>query len=826
MATDSSESITALQCEFTTTSDKIRVSTGQQEIFEAELVHIRARRIDNDLDLTKINTEHISKEEIASAQGQVRSALSLPNNDLKGLSLSGGGIRSAAFCMGVVQALERAKLLKSVDYLSTVSGGGYFGACLSASLKAGNGAFAFSDGVGTSQDISDTPMVAHLRDKANYLLPRGLADVLTTCAIILRGLVCSALLILPYLLLGAAAAVFYNPTVDDLAANGPNFFKLEKPSSDDLAAKGLSFFDSKNPMMGVSYPVTLLTGIFLVLVFFFWSLARSTWNKAGKSDLESLWRPTAIFLLLLFVGAFIFEAGTHVLYTIFVPNAPGGGLQSGSGDTLVTFAKLLTGAVPVLLFVVTQFKEQLAKAASEEAGFFSQLLKKYGSRLTLYGASALLPALLLVIFLALVYWGTAAASPKGHYNHAPVALQALFDIVGERAHALLGICVQRESAVAYTLGGVVLLLLTSLIDANAYSLHRLYRDRLRDTFLTGPVSGTDKVNKLSGLTKDGMKGPYPLFNTAINIHGSDAVNQRGRNADFFLFSPEYIGSPATGYVKTTGMETADPFLDLAAVMAISGAAASSNMGAHTVRPLTFTLAALNIRLGYWLPNPRKVGGGKVKSAILFLAREMTSGLTEELDKVYLTDGGHIENLGIYELLRRRCKLIIAVDAEADEGLRFGSLVTLQRHARIDLGIRISLPWGPVGTRSAATMAANRDPETRTPQLHEGPHAALGTISYDDGSIGYLLYIKSSLTGDENDYISDYARRNPAFPHETTGDQFFSEEQFEVYRALGFHCAHGVLSGRDGVAVEAGNAGTVALTEVNNLLDIQMRSVVF
>jgi hypothetical protein len=80
----------------------------------------------------------------------------------------------------------------------------------------------------------------------------------------------------------------------------------------------------------------------------------------------------------------------------------------------------------------------------------------------------------------------------------------------------------------------------------------------------------------------------------------------------------------------------------------------------------------------------------------------------------------------------------------------------------------------------------------------GPHVAIGTIDYGGGETGYLLYIKSSLTGDENDYIRDYARRYDRFPHESTGDQFFSEEQFEVYRALGFHMAHGVLCGRDNV----------------------------
>jgi len=47
-----------------------------------------------------------------------------------GVGVSGGGIRSATFALGFFQALARAKLLRHVDYLSTVSGGGYFGGFL------------------------------------------------------------------------------------------------------------------------------------------------------------------------------------------------------------------------------------------------------------------------------------------------------------------------------------------------------------------------------------------------------------------------------------------------------------------------------------------------------------------------------------------------------------------------------------------------------------------------------------------------------------------------------------------------------------------------
>jgi hypothetical protein len=305
--------------------------------------------------------------------------------------------------------------------------------------------------------------------------------------------------------------------------------------------------------------------------------------------------------------------------------------------------------------------------------------------------------------------------------------------------------------------------------------------------------------KLSELSVE--HAPYHLINAALNIQGSDYANRRGRNADFFLFSPRFVGSEATRYATTAALEAASPDLDLATAMAISGAAASSNMGASSVRPLTPTLALLNIRLGYWLKNPRYTAPDSVAARLtrLYLWSEMTGRLYENSDVVYLTDGGHIENLGIYELLRRRCRLIVVVDSEADPEMHFPSFIALQRYARIDLGVRFDMPFEPISEATRGWMAVGsqqkaKPPDGVVPQC--GPHIAVGRIEYGRGETGYLLYVKSSLTGDENDYLRDYARRSRWFPHETTGDQFFSEEQFEVYRALGFHAMFGFLEGKE------------------------------
>jgi hypothetical protein len=247
-------------------------------------------------------------------------------------------------------------------------------------------------------------------------------------------------------------------------------------------------------------------------------------------------------------------------------------------------------------------------------------------------------------------------------------------------------------------------------------------------------------------------------------------------------------------------------------MAVSGAAVSSNMGAESIKPLTATLALLNIRLGYWLRNPRHLAHarppgvpGRAPTMTAFRRRnnilanyyflgEVFGLLNEHRKSVYLTDGGHIENLGIYELLRRRCRVIIAVDAEADPQMAFGSFNTLERYALIDLGVRIDLPWQKIADESLKT-SQSIDDKGDTPK-HRGPHCAIGEIFYPGGRKGLLVYIKASLTGDENDYVFDYKKRHSDFPHETTLDQWFSEEQFEAYRALGFHAAYGLFSGGD------------------------------
>lgn len=218
-------------------------------------------------------------------------------------------------------------------------------------------------------------------------------------------------------------------------------------------------------------------------------------------------------------------------------------------------------------------------------------------------------------------------------------------------------------------------------------------------------------------------------------------------------------------------------------MAVSGAAVSSQMGLQTVPALRALLAFLNIRLGYWIKSPKAEGGFKTPGFTCLMREMLGFGLTEKSDWINLSDGGHIENMGVYELLRRRCKFIISVDGEADPDSTFHGHLTLVRHAQIDFGVRIEPELTELRPDSVARFSRSHTMMSRVHYPASGDKPA-GT--------GLILYLKLSMTGDEVELVKRYRMLNPDFPHQTTLDQFFDEEQFEAYRQLGVHVAEGLF----------------------------------
>jgi hypothetical protein len=810
------------------------VSSKFYDVFRDELgvINFRRRVIASRSNLKVVRSElGLAAPDIC---GEVR--LTAPT-DLTGLALSGGGIRSASFSLGVLQALHsinkrnESGVLDAFDYVSTVSGGGYIGSSLISCLMRGDHSFPFDSRLGQEE----TNETKHLRDYSNYLAPNGIRDYLVTATTVMRGLLVNAIIVLPALLLLASITLLAHPAVTDLRT--AQIFGVHVERSPLVVIPGYEVFT-----LGIN-----LLAVFAVFLFGSAIYTSLTFKVGTLRIREVVGNILAVFLV--FVFAMIFaevqpfillgmaqqhkEMAIAIASSSILPSSSVNDFFTWLGNLMPALAGVL-GPVAVFLVAAAQKLANVAKASVGEATW-SAWLRKYSSRMALYAAALIVPLLLWIAYLYFAFWGLRLNSPQEQAPNAPTWLSATATSVAGWTDILPNwtctnmlpnwTCAVIKNVLA-RLGpiGVTYLIVASvlaatclLIGPNANSLHRLYRDRLSRAFLFRRFpdetqdAGLLKFSALKPRDKSGnwcrsaALAPYLLMNTAINLEASAELNRRGRNADTFIFSPLYVGSRATGYVQTKDLEEVVSDMSLATAMAISGAAASANMGNATKKTLTFSLSLLNIRLGYWLANPARVGAFShwfarwfANVGTFYFALETAGQLDERKLNVYLTDGGHIENLGIYELLRRHCKVIVAVDAEADPDMTFPSLTALQVIARIDLGITIDLSWQAIqkqalGVTSFALYGPGGPPGSK------GPHAAIGLIRYGAEETGVLIYIKSSLTGDEGDYVLDYKRRHNSFPHETTVDQFFGEEQFEVYRALGFHAAHSLFTGADDFA---------------------------
>ena len=226
-------------------------------------------------------------------------------------------------------------------------------------------------------------------------------------------------------------------------------------------------------------------------------------------------------------------------------------------------------------------------------------------------------------------------------------------------------------------------------------------------------------------------------------------------------------------------------------MAISGAAVSPNQGYHSSPIVGLLLMLFNVRLGWWLGNPQ-AGPRFYRREGPFLSihpvlQELAGQTTDTGHYVYLSDGGHFENLGLYEMVRRRCHFILVSDAGADPSGTLEDLGNAVRKIWIDLGIRIEFDRIDVGPRQRPPV--------------DGAYCALGQIHYPEQGAkdGTLVYVKPGFHGSEPPDIRSYAALHLDFPHESTADQWFSELQMESYRGLGYHIIGKMACGRGGHA---------------------------
>jgi len=340
-------------------------------------------------------------------------------------------------------------------------------------------------------------------------------------------------------------------------------------------------------------------------------------------------------------------------------------------------------------------------------------------------------------------------------------------------------------------------LLAMRVDVNLFSIYHFYRQRLTRCYLGAtrneartphPFTGFDPQDDLAldafcrvENGKTVCQRPYPILNTALNlVHGKQLAWQE-RRAAAFAFSPLYCGYdfvlPDETGARISCYRPSAAYMEgalLGSALAISGAAASPNMGYHSSPALTFLMTVFNVRLGHWSGNPAHPhawrrqsphSGGK------YLLKELLGLTDEESSYVYLSDGGHFENLGIYELVRRQCSHIVAIDAGADSLNTFDDLGNAIRKCYADFGVVIDIRVDELKRKTDGQVDG---------------YCAVGTIHYREGEPGTLIYIKPGLSGQEQADLLNYARTHGAFPHQPTSDQWFDESQFESYRKLG-HC---------------------------------------
>ena len=722
------------------------------------------------------------------------------DNGLIGLAFSGGGIRSASVCLGAAQHLIRSGYLKFIDYISTVSGGGYTGSCISSMMDGGKDAEKL---LLNNPGKGDESGLGHIRNTCSYLNVEGFLGKLTLPGIVLKGVLQSFVLVLPLIIF----AVF----LTEAFFESYHYIVFETDFN-------------KYKLIIVWGVVTLLTAVLLVSS----TLHAGTREKRiGRLSRQTIIIASILAVLLLFpiltlvevfisgdedVFSGIFMAillGLAILMVIFTRLKALKALAMPVANFLGPFFLIVlyfwlctmyidspyyeikSNSLRVLLSDIENQKTELEnrktelenKLKIEMQGEFKEIRKiKHFPGFELEELIVDIQSLTATFkrkkaedkWYNVPKWATTLFKPALTFKFSKSKSDDSYFIIIEQLRMFAG----NSEWWLYILG-LLLFLLNFIVfkNVNIMSHHPFYRDRLSRTFLIKPSSNDAEMESadellFSAMAKNDRGGPLHIVNTTLNLSGSGADSLRERCADNFILSPAYCGSSVTGYMRTEDYEKLDKNVNLGTAMAISAAAASPIMGTMKTGYLSILMVLLNIRLDYWLPNP----GYEPKKARLPWMRYLWplafGNLNAELPLVNCSDGGHFENLAIYELLRRRCKYIVAIDAEADPHLNFGGFATMMRYARIDMGIEIEADLTPIRPDRNGYSEKNW---------------VIAKIHYDkskNGQIGHLLYIKASMIKDENEDIKAYRAGNGDFPHQSTADQFFDEAQFEAYRALG------------------------------------------
>lgn len=847
--------------------ESLRRDRNELAMLQGELAHMRLAPDDG--------------KKIAGATSllELRQIVGGLKEPLAALCLSGGGIRSASFALGILQGLAKYKLLPKFHYLSTVSGGGYIGAWLSAlRLNVGNDHLVVESLGGRSEDAvlgKEIPQLEHLRKYSNFLTPRlGVfsGDTWSIASLYIRNLLLNWVIFLPLLAACVTLPILVTNLhvwIESLSPGDLNIFEnrlawiavgiaafflvlgLSLTLAESAAEEGTRLLTQNQVLGRILIPI-YASGIAVVVVAI---LASPAWQLAASAGIAIYFVSAAVAVLrrrnwkiarrfiswmaagatfgaLISVGITLWDTGEHGVY-LHVPGA----------------VRVLIGAETLLTtFGISWFVLAVVAAETVYVGLASYAKNADAEREWLARSSGILfvvaigwTALSLVALVgpeiirslqtpvaagalgvgAAAGVGSALAGRASMTKALPAAretasklpkgwilplLAALFLIALGVALAMgVGSIIaqvggspldQVAASLAVVVAGVVIAAAAStFININRFSPHALYRNRLIRAFLGGARSTQRTPDPFTGFDqKDNVKmadlapistvsqfsnGLFHVVNVALNVVNTSNLAWQQRKAETFTITPLHCGNPNVGFKPSAEYGGK---ISLGTAVTISGAAASPNMGYHSSPLISAIMMLFNVRLGWWLGNPRTQGeswkDNGPRSSFLLMIKEMLGLTSSEDEYIYLSDGGHFENLALYEMIRRRCKFIVVSDAACDPKCTLEDLGNAVRKIKIDFGVDVT--FAKITARARAVPA---DPL--------GRFCAVADIHYpEDGghpeAAGKLIYFKPGLYGELSPAISAYGNLSSDFPHETTGDQWFSEAQLESYRALGCH----------------------------------------
>ena len=800
-----------------------------------------------------------------------------------GLALSGGGVRSATFNLGFLQALATHHVLRTVDYLSTVSGGGYIGAFLgrfyTRFINRPTGAI---DHIEARLSDAASPEVSWLRRSSGYMAVAGGGEAPVTTAVILRSFLTVHLIVGALLLAVLGVANLFRYAVF------PWFVEQLRP----WLPHATRLWGALDVLPSVDPWLFLLA---IIVVTWFLPLSIAYWLPSVSSP-ESYELTRLVAFLIGSVTGFVMslEAGEWaVAVGIFVTTVAVFAWVEAAWASVALKTPAATGYPAGRAMVRAQFSKWLATAVAAGAIILAisvldeMVFRLYPESMVLRDAVGVIGLTFAFLFgplrwLALWLFADSRAhrwerGPVWRVLTNPFLLPAAscalllvqWDLV---SHATFHRGAHVGAGIVWTVVSVLISAIlggrSGIVLVNWSSLRLLYSARGSRTYLgaSNPYrhvteEGADVTSPQpeDDIAFDQYRpylagGPLHIINVLVNqsLDRTSGRRMRDRQGENMAVGPCGVSvgaashglwvtgqgrddDPRARLVPVDGCDLPAPFvprcdskahpgsvqttpMQLSDWMSISGAALSPSEDSATRLGTSLLYGLANVRTGFWwdsgiedgerLGEPMPSLRQRLKRRISRRFRTQSSLLAEFTGRFagpwrrywYLSDGGYADNLGVYELVRRRVPIIICTDATRDVDGSLTALGNAMRRVRIDFGAKIEF-LSPATVASLVALPQSildaigtLDDLRFSRESGSLKHAAVARICYKGTSTqSVLLYVKATMTGDEPVDVLEYHRQHHRFPHQSVLDQFLDDAQWESYRKLGRHCANPLVS---------------------------------